>query len=58
MLYEVENAKEGKLGNNRYDLNLLLKDAMDLVNSTSSGSSFHILGASCAKLRPNCFVDL
>ena len=35
-----------------------LKEAIEVADRTSSGSSFHILGASYAKLRPNCFVDL
>ena len=35
-----------------------LKEAIEVADRTSSGSSFHILGASYAKLRPNCLVDL
>ena len=31
---------------------------MEVADLTLSGSSFDILGASYAKLRANCFVDL
>ena len=43
---------------NRYALSFFLKEAIEVADRTSSGSSFHILGASYAKLRTNCFVDL
>ena len=48
---KVENVKENKLG--RYALSFFLKVVIEAADRTSSGSSFHILGASYAKLRPN-----
>ena len=45
---EVEKVKE----ENRYTLNLFLKVAIEVADRTSSGSSFHNLGALYAKLRP------
>ena len=39
-------------------LKFFLKEAMEVADCTSSGSSFHILGASYAKLRLNYFVGV
>ena len=45
---EVENVKENKLGR----ISFFLKVVIEVADWTSSGSSFHILGASYAKHRP------
>ena len=42
----------------RYVFNLRLKDESEVAAQTSSGRSFHIVGASKLKLLPNCFGDL
>ena len=48
---EVEKLREDKLGR------IGMKVALEVADRTSSGSSFHNLGALYAKHRPNCFVD-
>ena len=53
MVNTTENANEvEKVKENRYTLSLFLKVAIEVADRTSSGSSFHNLGALYAKLRP------